>query len=80
MIITLTGQSMIRGGTRVDAPEAVSTIKSLIKGDIAFTNFEAAVFNLARALVIDGGAPRSPTRFENWFILFICGTSFRCCW
>lgn len=43
--ITLAGQSMIRGDTRVDAPEAVPVIKSLVKGDIAFTNFEAAVFD-----------------------------------
>jgi poly-gamma-glutamate synthesis protein (capsule biosynthesis protein) len=41
--ITLTGQSMIRSDIRATSPDAVPTIKSLLKGDVKFTNFEAAV-------------------------------------
>jgi poly-gamma-glutamate synthesis protein (capsule biosynthesis protein) len=43
--ITLTGQSMIRSDIRVHAPSAVSTIESLLKGDVVFTNFEATVID-----------------------------------
>ena len=41
--ITLTGQSMIRSDIRVNTPTAVATISPLLKGDVIFTNFEAAV-------------------------------------
>jgi len=41
--ITLTGQSMIRADIRVNTPTAVTTISPLLKGDVIFTNFEAAV-------------------------------------
>src|SRR5579862_3233179 len=41
--ITLAGQSMIRSDTREAAPAAVPSIKSLLKGDVIFTNVEAAV-------------------------------------
>src|SRR5271163_3380305 len=41
--ITLAGQSMIRSDIRATAPEAVSVIEGLLKGDVVFTNFEAAV-------------------------------------
>jgi poly-gamma-glutamate capsule biosynthesis protein CapA/YwtB (metallophosphatase superfamily) len=41
--ITLTGQSMIRSDLRATAPKEIPIIQSLIKGDVAFTNFEAAV-------------------------------------
>jgi len=43
MLITLTGQSMIRSDIRTTAPAAVPVIQSLIKGDVKFTNFEATV-------------------------------------
>ena len=45
LTITFVGQSMIRGDTRVDAPEAVSTIQAFAKGDVVFTNFEAAIYD-----------------------------------
>ena len=61
MHITLTGQSMIRGDTRADAPEAVPTIQSLIKGDIAFTNFEAAVFDPSKGKSIRDGRFAAPS-------------------
>ncbi|HUA19476.1 MAG TPA: CapA family protein [Bryobacteraceae bacterium] len=41
--ITLTGQSMIRSDIRVHAPEEVPIIKSLLKGDVIFTNFESTI-------------------------------------
>jgi len=41
--VTLTGQSMIRSDIRVHAPSAVPVIKSLLKGDVLFTNFEATI-------------------------------------
>jgi len=60
MTITLTGQSMIRGDTRIDAPEAVADIKSLIKGDAAFTNFEAAVYDPSKGQTTRDGRFASP--------------------
>jgi len=41
--ITLTGQSMIRSDIRATAPVAVPVIQGLLKGDVVFTNLEAAV-------------------------------------
>jgi len=41
--ITLAGQSMIRADIRTTAPAAVPVIQALLKGDVVFTNFEAAV-------------------------------------
>ena len=41
--ITLAGQSMIRSDIRQTAPAAVPVIQGLLKGDVVFTNFEAAV-------------------------------------
>jgi len=41
--VTLTGQSMIRSDLRVNNPKAVETISPMLKGDVIFTNFEAAV-------------------------------------
>src|SRR4029078_6628097 len=43
MTLTLAGQSMIRSDIRVSAPKAVPIIQGLLKGDVVFTNFEAAV-------------------------------------
>src|SRR5215475_5175996 len=41
--ITLTGQAMIRSDIRNTAPSALPVIKGLLKGDVIFTNLEAAV-------------------------------------
>src|SRR5216684_3038059 len=41
--ITLAGQSMIRSDIRATAPAAVPVIQALLKGDVVFTNLEAAV-------------------------------------
>jgi poly-gamma-glutamate synthesis protein (capsule biosynthesis protein) len=43
ILITLAGQSMVRSDIRESAPAAVPAIEGLLKGDVAFTNFEAAV-------------------------------------
>src|SRR3954471_15451035 len=43
LTIALTGQSMIRSDIRVTAPKAVPAIQALLKGDVVFTNLEAAV-------------------------------------
>jgi poly-gamma-glutamate capsule biosynthesis protein CapA/YwtB (metallophosphatase superfamily) len=43
MTITLTGQSMIRSDLRETAPGAVARIRSLLPGDVVFTNFEGTV-------------------------------------
>jgi poly-gamma-glutamate synthesis protein (capsule biosynthesis protein) len=43
MTIVLTGQSMIRSDLRATKPAAVVTIKTLLSGDVVFTNLEAAV-------------------------------------
>jgi poly-gamma-glutamate capsule biosynthesis protein CapA/YwtB (metallophosphatase superfamily) len=60
MLITLTGQSMIRGDTRADAPEAVPAIRSLLNGDVVFTNFEAAVFDPSASQTTRDGRFASP--------------------
>jgi poly-gamma-glutamate capsule biosynthesis protein CapA/YwtB (metallophosphatase superfamily) len=43
LTVTLTGQSMIRSDIRAHAPEEVPVIKSLLKGDVIFTNFECTI-------------------------------------
>jgi len=43
LTITLTGQSMVRSDLRSTAPQAVPAIAGLLKGDVIFTNLEAAV-------------------------------------
>jgi len=48
--ITLTGQSMIRSDLRATAPEEVPVIQGLLKGDAAFTNFEATVAETGEAV------------------------------
>jgi poly-gamma-glutamate capsule biosynthesis protein CapA/YwtB (metallophosphatase superfamily) len=48
--ITLTGQSMIRSDMRATAPAAVPVIQGLLKGDVVFTNLEAAVAEKGEAV------------------------------
>jgi poly-gamma-glutamate capsule biosynthesis protein CapA/YwtB (metallophosphatase superfamily) len=43
LTIALTGQSMLRSDLRATAPKAVPVIQGLLKGDVVFTNFEAAI-------------------------------------
>ena len=41
--IVLTGQSMLRSDLRATKPSAVPTIAAMLKGDVVFTNLEAAI-------------------------------------
>ena len=50
MLITLTGQSMIRSDLRVTAPDAVPKIRSMIQGDVNFTNLEGTVAHEGQAV------------------------------
>ncbi len=59
MSVTLTGQSMIRSDIRVHAPDAVPVIKSLLEGDVVFTNFETAIFDESK------GQSRKDGRFVS---------------
>jgi poly-gamma-glutamate capsule biosynthesis protein CapA/YwtB (metallophosphatase superfamily) len=43
LVITLTGQSMLRSDLRATAPKAVPAMTGLLKGDVVFTNFEGAI-------------------------------------
>jgi poly-gamma-glutamate capsule biosynthesis protein CapA/YwtB (metallophosphatase superfamily) len=43
LTIVLTGQSMIRSDLRTIRPAAVATIKTLLAGDVRFTNLEATI-------------------------------------
>lgn len=43
MTVVLTGQSMIRSDIRTTAPASVPAIRELLKGDVVFTNLEAAI-------------------------------------
>jgi poly-gamma-glutamate synthesis protein (capsule biosynthesis protein) len=43
MTVVLTGQSMIRSDLRSTKPAAVTAIKSLLSGDVVFTNLEGAI-------------------------------------
>jgi len=43
MTITLTGQAMIRSDLRATAPSAVPRIRSLLRGDVIFSNLEGTV-------------------------------------
>ena len=52
--ITLTGQSMIRSDLRATAPDAVPRIRSLLGGDVVFTNFEGAIAETGQS-VTGGG-------------------------
>src|SRR5258706_513579 len=62
--LTLTGQSMIRSDIRATAPAAVPVIQKLLKGDVVFTNFEAAVAEEGETVHEGRGflTPRAETR------------------
>ena len=58
--ITLTGQSMIRSDIRAHVPAAVPQIKSLLKGDVAFTNFETTILDVKKGQSPKDGRFLSP--------------------
>ena len=57
---TLTGQSMIRSDIRAHAPAAAPVIASLLKGDVAFTNFESTVLDVKKGQSPKDGRFLSP--------------------
>ena len=62
--ITLAGQSMIRSDIRSTAPAAVPVIQGLLKGDVVFTNFEAAVAEKGEAVNEGRGFLTPPEAFD----------------
>ncbi len=58
--ITLTGQSMIRSDIRAHVPAAVPVIKSLLKGDVVFTNFETTILDVKKGQSLKDGRFLSP--------------------
>ena len=50
LVVTLTGQSMIRSDLRVTAPDAVPRIRSMIQGDVNFTNLEGTIAHEGQAV------------------------------
>ena len=58
--ITLTGQSMIRSDIRAHLPAAVPVIKSLLKGDVVFTNFETTILDVKKGQSPKDGRFLSP--------------------
>ena len=62
--ITLAGQSMIRSDLRETAPAAVPVIQGLLKGDVVFTNFEAAVAEKGEAVNEGRGFLAPPEAFD----------------
>lgn len=59
--ITLTGQSMIRSDIRAHVPAAVPVIKSLLKGDVVFTNFETTILDVKKGQSPKDGRFLSPS-------------------
>jgi poly-gamma-glutamate capsule biosynthesis protein CapA/YwtB (metallophosphatase superfamily) len=58
--LSLTGQSLNPWDIRTSAPVAAPTIASLLKGDVVFTNFEAAVFDVRKGQSAKDGEALSP--------------------
>ena len=58
--ITLTGQSMIRSDIRAHVPAAVPVIKSLLKVDVVFTNFETTILDVKKGQSPKDGRFLSP--------------------
>lgn len=65
LTITLTGQSMIRSDLRATAPKSVDAIKALLKGDVIFTNFEAAVAQKGETIQEGRGFLTPPTAMDG---------------
>jgi poly-gamma-glutamate capsule biosynthesis protein CapA/YwtB (metallophosphatase superfamily) len=62
--IALAGQSMIRSDIRATAPAAVAAIQGLLKGDVVFTNFEAAVAEKGETVHEGRGFLTPPEAFD----------------
>jgi poly-gamma-glutamate capsule biosynthesis protein CapA/YwtB (metallophosphatase superfamily) len=64
LTITLTGQAMIRSDLRATAPAALPIMKALLKGDVVFTNFEAAVAQKGQTIQEGRGFLAPPEAFD----------------
>jgi poly-gamma-glutamate capsule biosynthesis protein CapA/YwtB (metallophosphatase superfamily) len=62
--ITLAGQSMIRSDIRETAPAAVPVIQGLLKGDVVFSNLEAAVAEKGQMVHEGRGFLTPPEAFD----------------
>src|SRR5580698_5003709 len=62
--IALAGQSMIRSDIRATAPAAVPVIQGLLKGDVVFTNFEAAIAERGETVHEGGGFLAPPEALD----------------
>jgi poly-gamma-glutamate capsule biosynthesis protein CapA/YwtB (metallophosphatase superfamily) len=62
--ITLAGQSMIRSDIRATSPAAVPVIQGLLKGDVVFTNLEAAVAEKGETVHEGRGFLTPPEAFD----------------
>ena len=62
--ITLAGQSMIRSDIRATSPAAVPVIQGLLKGDVVFTNLEAAVAEKGETVNEGRGFLTPPEAFD----------------
>src|ERR1700690_1028663 len=62
--ITLAGQSMIRSDIRATSPAAVPVIQGLLKGDVLFTNLEAAVAEKGETVHEGRGFLTPPEAFD----------------
>jgi poly-gamma-glutamate capsule biosynthesis protein CapA/YwtB (metallophosphatase superfamily) len=69
--ITLAGQSMIRSDIRATAPAKVPVIQGLLKGDVVFTNLEAAVAEKGET-VQEGRGFLTPPEALDALIAFGC--------
>jgi len=64
--VTLTGQSMIRSDIRAHAPATVPVIKSLLNGDVVFTNFESTILDVRKGQSpMDGRFLSPPEALES---------------
>jgi poly-gamma-glutamate capsule biosynthesis protein CapA/YwtB (metallophosphatase superfamily) len=65
LLITLTGQSMLRSDMRATAPAAVPIIQSLLKGDVKFTNFEGTIAEKGEAVQQGRGFLAPPEALDS---------------
>jgi poly-gamma-glutamate capsule biosynthesis protein CapA/YwtB (metallophosphatase superfamily) len=70
LTITLAGQSMVRSDIRVTSPATVQTIRSLLKGDVRFTNLEGAVAEPGQSVHTGRGFLTPPAALDA---LQVCG-------
>lgn len=55
LTITLAGQAMLRSDLRGTDPAAVTAIRSILKGDVVFTNLEGTVAEPGQSVLVGNG-------------------------